>query len=700
MFISDNPILKKDEDTLRRKSFSIQLAKTIAEWDMEESMVIGINGPWGSGKTSIINMTIDELLEITKAKPKEAQPIIVWFNPWNYSDKDLLLRAFFQQLFSEIYKIEPNQGKNIKETLENLGNTLVELGDIPHVGDYLKAGGGILKLFTKEKSLVEQKNAVNELFKKLQRRIVIIIDDIDRLTIDEIQLLFQIIKMNADFSNTIYITSFDRKIVETSLSTASGINGHEFLKKIVQISFDIPKVEQSLVHKYLFSELDKILNGLNVKNFDKDQWSELCIYGYLDLFLSLRDVKQYINSLKITLPIVYKEVNIVDFLGLEAIRVFLPGIFQQIGKNPSLFLYEDTIWKKDTQHLNKYIEKLDEIYSIDGREFSEVAKKILLFLFPKLRTVSDGFPTLKQNPKDDSKRICLREYFQNYYLLGIPYDEISQDEFENFIQSLSNFQDLENDLAYFIKINKHRKLIHKLRVYKDTLNSVQLQNGIKVFMELLSTIPDEYTDVFDIGSDTEQEFLIYFMLEKLNSEERYLLFQSIIQSSKYLSAIVSMLAFLSPRNANAQQTPIFNDDQIGILSELTLEKIILYSDHDSIFEEKNFPSILYYWRKWEKTQEHLKIFLIRVEKEEKILLKFVNCFIKEINTQNSEYVDGGSNKILDMDSLTKYISLERLQELLSNIINTDPSEFDENMVQLHQLIKKYIYPEEKTINGG
>ena len=88
--ISDEPIRAVDEDFLNREPFSKNLSDSIIEWSGEKSLVIGLYGKWGTGKTSVINITE----EIIKQAPKKQQPIIVHFSPWEYSETDDLVEPF------------------------------------------------------------------------------------------------------------------------------------------------------------------------------------------------------------------------------------------------------------------------------------------------------------------------------------------------------------------------------------------------------------------------------------------------------------------------------------------------------------------------------------------------------------------------------------------------------------------------------
>src|SRR5881628_1548344 len=98
--------------------------------------------------------------------------------------------------------------------------------------------------------------------------LVVIIDDIDRLRPDEIRLLFQLVKANADFPNLVYLLLFQRDIVELAVGE-SGLPGEEFLEKVVQVAFDLPRIEAEKLQRQLFDGVNRLLAAEEVgKHFD------------------------------------------------------------------------------------------------------------------------------------------------------------------------------------------------------------------------------------------------------------------------------------------------------------------------------------------------------------------------------------------------------------------------------------------------
>lgn len=92
-FSADRPIGSREEDLLGRASFADSLASAIKGWKGNDSLVIALYGPWGSGKSSVKNMVLQSL------RSAEADsPLIVEFNPWQWSGQDQLAEAFFREI--------------------------------------------------------------------------------------------------------------------------------------------------------------------------------------------------------------------------------------------------------------------------------------------------------------------------------------------------------------------------------------------------------------------------------------------------------------------------------------------------------------------------------------------------------------------------------------------------------------------------
>ncbi|MBM3241564.1 hypothetical protein FJZ31_35230 [Candidatus Poribacteria bacterium] len=364
MYLADTPISKSEDDLLGRARFAQRLGDTIRDWNKEESLVIALYGPWGSGKTSILNLAVEQIEKTTANVPEDERPIVIRFNPWNFSEQNQILEMFFHEIATELgYRSASKTLKKIGTQLQRYGSFLTPISKIPVPGFRFlsiveKIGKG-MKEFGNE-NLAKLKTKISELFKKMKRRIIIVIDDIDRLNEVEIRQMFQLIKLNADFPNTIYLLAFDREVVEKALETTPKISGRAYLEKIVQVAFDIPMIEPTRLTRILFTEMDKLIADVPEENFDQVRWGNLYYGGLRHFFSSVRDIKRFINGFSFSFQLVSSEVNSIDVIGIEALRILAPKVYHAIARNKEIFTLTST-FKRSVD--NNQLKQQYEVYT-------------------------------------------------------------------------------------------------------------------------------------------------------------------------------------------------------------------------------------------------------------------------------------------------------------------------------------------------
>src|SRR5262249_39818590 len=129
-----------------------------------------------------------------------------------------------------------------------------------------------------------------------KRTLLVVIDDIDRLTAAEIQGVFQLIKANADFPRFVYLLMFQRQTVESALAQVINETGRRFLEKIVQVSFDVPPARQDEVDKVLSEGLERVLGASTTNAVNSVYWGNIYFGSLRAYFRDLRDVKRFLAS--------------------------------------------------------------------------------------------------------------------------------------------------------------------------------------------------------------------------------------------------------------------------------------------------------------------------------------------------------------------------------------------------------------------
>ncbi len=363
MFYSEKPIILGKEDLLGRAKVANELSREIKSYKNEDSLTIGIVGKWGSGKTSFINMVLENFEE-------NDDYIIIKFNPWNISSRKQLISDFFLQLSNNIEKKGSNEIIGaIGKSLGTLSKFFKPLGFIPPlsvlstIGDITeKASEFINEYVESEKEDLESlKDNINNKLTNLNKKIIIVIDDIDRLCDEEIREMFQLVKSIADFKNTIYILSYDREIVTKALDKTQQGKGEEYLEKIVQVPLVLPYISKNDLDKIFINRLNIIIN-IPDEEYDNSYFSEIYYNGLAENFENLRDIERYMNVFSLGINLAREELNINDYIVITLIKVFEPDLYEYIKNNKEYFSGTkfDEFLNKDKKEILTELERIYE----------------------------------------------------------------------------------------------------------------------------------------------------------------------------------------------------------------------------------------------------------------------------------------------------------------------------------------------------
>jgi predicted KAP-like P-loop ATPase len=529
MILPDYPIENKEQDRLKRSPLATKVAAMISAFTGKESFVIGVEGKWGSGKTSFINLVLGQL--------DKNSTVYFTFNPWNFSDETSLLRDFFVNFAESVEKITgKSTGKQIKEYARKLSK--IDLG-VSYYGvsvDLFR----LLKFWAPEPSLEALRKDLDGILADISKKIVVVIDDIDRLDSKETKLILKLVKLTADFPKTIFVLAYDRNRVEDRITEKeSGLDGGEYLKKIIQVSFSLPVPDQQELSNLLFKDLDSSLEEIYGKaellGNDERRWHELFRSGFNDLFITIRDIKRYISSLRLDWSIMGKsDVNKIDFLGIEAVRVFAPRFYDAIPAYKELFIEAarsllDRMHRDASQIVEarrkQYAELLENLIpdevvrrSIDG---------ICKVLFPQLE--SHSMRSADEWERD--LRICSPERFNFYFQLGIPFGEMSEGEVNGIVESMANQDAFKALILQFKEEKRLRKVLGKLLQHRESLGEEKLETALAVLWELEKQIDDEREAIFDLDdTDTQIQRLAYHTVKELPRPNRKPLLAGVIRN--------------------------------------------------------------------------------------------------------------------------------------------------------------------------
>lgn len=239
---NDQPIQIPSEDRFGIDPFARTLASSILKMKSPQGSVIALNGPWGSGKSSAVNLIKHHL----EQPVRDDDIVIIDFACWWFRGEEALALAFFRELYAGL---SPSLGEKLKQSLPKLGARLLKAGSVLGGAADLVGAGGIGGVAGNAMEwlgeLIEQEEGVEKLHAKLSaslqeqsKRFLVVIDDIDRLSPDEALLIFRLVKSVGRLPNVMYLLVYDRLLAEKIVSERFPSEGPHYLEKIVQAAFE------------------------------------------------------------------------------------------------------------------------------------------------------------------------------------------------------------------------------------------------------------------------------------------------------------------------------------------------------------------------------------------------------------------------------------------------------------------------------
>ncbi|SER90372.1 KAP family P-loop NTPase fold protein [Salisediminibacterium halotolerans] len=643
------PIKERNQDIFNRYDFSKRIAESIASRKDESSIVIGINAEWGDGKTSVLNLINQNL---------RGNPNIVRlkFNPWRFGSEEEILANFFNDLANAIGASVQDNKDLVREMVNKVEPLLKALGKLQAtagaVGNVLMTG---TKLLFPKKELEEVRDKVERLLEEEEIRVVVFIDDIDRLEKNEIHAVFRLVRLTADFKFTAYVLAFDKQIVTSALADKFGhtdsLSGESFIDKIIQVPLELPKVVEHDLHQYLLDEIDSLLTFLNI-NLTAEDADDFYFHitDSLSPFITRpSQVKLYSNTLTFSVPIIRTEVNMRDLMLIEGVRIFVPALYDFIKTNRNQFLFPGaaasfTTKKNMNKANNAWKTEIDRCLQEISPQKTEGLLKLLMTLFPQIETLYSNksrYDLTSAKSWAKNKRICSAEHFDRYFSYAITKGSVSDLTIDHLINDVrENKFDPGAYAAWFeneITAANISTLFYKLRrrVYK--FDDQQLEN-LPIALAQLShevkgknedrTLGNAYWGAFHFISDC---------LEHLNENQRLPTVKKIIEQASNLEFALEWLNSFKGRVRQTYTAELLSEEEMNQANRILAEKIrdtLPKMDRNELAKLTLLYHLVEHWHQYFKNDA--ENFIINQLNTDKLFLaEFLKSSVTE--TSNQEY---------------------------------------------------------------
>ncbi len=569
LFNPDSPLtgITDDEDLLGRDKFCSQLANQICLTSNSPGLVLSLEGPWGSGKTSTINRISHHLRKI----PDDERPIIAHFNPWMVGSLNALVQEFFIQITSSIgLSPHASQAKKISEALISYSRLFSFAKWIPGAEPYAtaleslfkgasdatKAAGDLTTL-----NVAEQKKRISDSIVELAKPFVIFIDDLDRLPPEEVFAMIRLVKAVSDFPQMAYVLAFDPAYIEKAFEKFGIESGREYLDKIVQVRTTLPRIGMAQIGKIVDREIDSIKIDDSLSTFFEEQkrLSDLYHNSIKFLLRTPRDVYRVFNRLRLLYPLTKTEVGIADLFAIESIAITAPKLYDHIYSNPQAYVgpleVETALFKKPEEVVEQLKPQRETVLS----ECTVVLQATLLELLGRIFPLTEkGLPIDEKQPPRTSGRIACPENLVIALSGGLPTSEVSLSQVWSFLRHPEKRMTVVNEVGNLEQLGDFLGLVTHVIEENDVPD-------LEGFIDILSHISKlEVTreikrrsigDLLKRPISLQIFWIIRKILKKSGKADAKKLIHKIIGSPETLSLSVDLLHFL------CQQQGMFTEDR-------------------------------------------------------------------------------------------------------------------------------------------
>lgn len=652
----DTAITDDGQDILGRVPFVDGLYNQITHLPLSNSFVFGLHGSWGEGKTSVLNL-LQNRLEL------DASVVSVNFNPWFLSNEATLIQSFYaaiEQVLREQYLVA------------RLHNTLSRYGGLLSSG--VSSLGFGLKIPIRDNPERLRKE-LEDWIGRTGCRLVILVDEIDRISnTDGVLGVLKLVGLSTRIKNAIFVLSFDHNTVTGMLRERVNVDP-SFLEKIIQKPLPLPPAEQGDIDRFLFysdppdsgthrSCIDRLLDNLEIDTDRRNKFDEQITYFYRTelrrLFRTVRDAKRYLNSLLATLPPVVDEVNLYDFVLLEALQVFFPAVYQDIWRSP--WFYIPAAWggreifhfprtfivrsEEKRQFIREHVEQL-----LADEPLADVAEAILTELFWLIKSSFSQYPISQDSaeaPYRIEKKITHPACFPRYFLFRIPSGELSDSIVEKLVNKWNEIplEHVERLVTEDLQVYKGRdqlsELFAKLRIFLGTLNDSYASSVIRVLYKSIE-VYSHNQGLWNSEYDRALYLILLLMEKKVPRDDMQTLLEEIICKSPSLYFIVHLVQM-----CHQEPSGRYNHIDLHALRRQAAQRLSTFyiQERRDIFSEvseKDCPFMLYLWGTDWETFESDERFVVRdyimglIEHRPEYLGQVLKTFL--VNHPSRQYFD-------------------------------------------------------------
>lgn len=655
--ISDGPISAASKDLYAVAPFASTLANAILRLDDGEGTAIALNGKWGCGKSSIVNLVRNEIETAREARKQAGEPelIVTEFKCWWFRGDEAVTLAFLTHMTKMFETSFKDRAKGIGRTItrhltSGVGAAaqlaaLAALGLTPGAGIAGKAAGDTAAAAVKYlDGFLADDEGLDAAFDKLhdlladqttdKKRFLVVIDDIDRLTPDEAVSVFRLVKSVGHLPNVTYLLVFDRELSEVAVAKTYPSENSHFLEKIVQTSFDVPMPLQTDLNAALGAGLGDLFGDMG----DQEQHRLLNLfYGVVTRYvMTPRHVTRLLAAMRTRWPAINRNVNPGDVLTLETLRLNERSIYNAIVEHKDEVCgcadrgrsgREPPAWMSDA------LNKLDS----DRRK---IADEALTQLFPRLGKMGYSGDVLAVWNKE--RRVCIEAHLNTYLSAGLSNEALSKAMIDELVAKAGDAEFVKAKLRQAATVTR-RNGQSMVPVYIDELRDRAGDVAVGDLERLTRTL-FEIFDEIDLEQDLAKGFyamertsLRYHWLirsltrNRLDLAQRTDLYVAAMEQASFgwlVEFVQSAMGYFAKRDDGRvldEEDYLVSKEAIPALRARARDALRSKAEDGTLLDHRDLGSLLYLWCEFEGSSDSVRQWTARVIRDEAGLLKLAHA---------------------------------------------------------------------------
>ncbi len=450
--------------------------RLIGEKQLEkESFAIGIAGSWGSGKTTFYE-------QVKKYLDASGQFEICEFKPWQILEPSRIAPEFFNEFAKAVNRKDERWKPELNKILARYAQLLTE---IPQISAWAKF---ITLCFNPgpKTTLEDLRLEVDALMEKQETYVAVMIDDLDRLKREELIEIMRLVRASANFRHVLFILVYDKEHFVKELGGDK--DKVEYLKKIVNVEFNLPLIENYKYRDLIMKNIIKIVPNLQnaqikelnkacrVKNSANDNIL-LTIYSH-----NFRDILRFSNHFGLVLRHLQKQeildkFSLRDLFWLEILYYYEEDTYKQLQSPQWILLdtVEEPLAKQ--QYLTLRESKINDANS--NLPVSDILREL--------------FDPAK---KDNANSIVWRNNFNNYFAHRLLDNAVSMTQFADFVEQTKRSKDVREQVKKWCRGHMRISLLNVIKNYPHN-NVFESKRAAKNYMRVLFALLKKDLKEFD-----------------------------------------------------------------------------------------------------------------------------------------------------------------------------------------------------------